>query len=118
MWCIPAAVAEVVPVGSETSWAPLPELPELPDPEPWSRVRTNRQPARRQTGKPITDFADSLNGDLLYFQISQSFIILVSDQPAGKLYVRYVFFWQRYAWLLLGFFDLDWIIGPTWTQPR
>ena len=23
VWCIPAAVAEVVPVGSETSWAPL-----------------------------------------------------------------------------------------------
>ena len=68
-WNTPAAVAEVVPVGSETSCEPL------PDPEPWSRVKTNRQPARRQTGKPITDFADSLNGDLLYFQMSQSLII-------------------------------------------
>ena len=68
-WYTPAAVAEVVPVGSETSCEPL------PDPEPWSRVKTNRQPARRQTGKPITDFADSLNGDLLYFQMAQSFTI-------------------------------------------
>ena len=67
-WYTLAAVAEVVPVGSETSWAPF-----------VARARAvesrQNQPLASQTGKPITDFADSLNGDLLYFQMAQGFII-------------------------------------------
>ena len=50
-WYTPA-VAEVVPVGSETSWAPLPELPELPDPEVESR---QNQPPASQTADGKTN---------------------------------------------------------------
>ena len=45
-WYTPAAVAEVVPVGSETSWAPL------PDPEGESR---QNQPPASQTADGKTN---------------------------------------------------------------
>ena len=122
VWCIPAAVAEVVPVGSETSWAPLVAR---------SRAVESRQnqPPASQTADGKTNnrlcrfskwrFALFPNGTRFHYLKRKFYRFNCGFRSAcWKALCEICFFWQRYASLLLGFFDLDWIIGPTWTQPR